>query len=64
MSEATYYSKDVIDARFEALRHEVRADIAVVRVEIAALSAQVKTYGLAIALAMPMTTVILGKLWK
>lgn len=79
MTEAVpYYTKDVIDARFDGLRHEVRADIAILRTEvkgdiadlrtdmtsrISELSAQVRMWGLGLGLVMPMFTLIVGKLW-
>ena len=80
MSESVpYYTRDVIDARFDALRHEVRADIATLRTElkgdiadvkarVGELSAQMKMWtlgmGLVMGLVTPFLTVILIKLWR
>lgn len=76
MSEAVpYYSRDVVDARFEVLRHEVRADIATLRTElkgdiadvkakVGELSAQMKMWALGMGLLTPLLTVILTKLWR
>ena len=68
MSEAIPYAREVIDARFEALRVEVRADIAeqigTVRREVAELSGQIRVWVLGLGLLMPLITLVISKVWK
>ena len=72
------YSRGIVDARFEAIRHEWRADLAheigtlrhemavefgTMKRDFADLAAQVRMWGFGLALVIPVVTLIINKLW-